>query len=199
MVLPIVVQENTALIEAKLLHQKLQVNTRLGDWIQRRINEYGFEKDRDYYSNLSSKVGKGGHNALNYLLTLDMAKELSMLERNEVGRNVRRYFIAKEKELRGISHLPPAKNLLTGMVPIVINNRELYPYRAIRERLGYATKTSTHHYRNQYMHHFVVQGEVLLCTREFATHLYHQRQVTINRKVLKEMQAVLPFQKGGTA
>lgn len=198
-VLPIVVQENNALIEAKLLHQKLQVSTRLGDWIQRRINEYGFEKDKDYYSNLSSKTGKGGHNALNYLLTLDMAKELAMLERNDIGRSIRRYFIAKEKELRGISYLPPATDLLKGLRPVVINDRELYPYKTIRERCGYATKTSTHHYRSRYISHFVVQGDLLYCTREMATHLHHQRQVTLNRKALREMQPVLPFTKGGAA
>lgn len=92
----------------RTLHASLQIRTRFNDWIVRRIEEYGFEEDKDFrefftesteegvYSNLSkSQVGRP---AKEYILTLDMAKELAMLEKNEIGREVRRYFIACERK-----------------------------------------------------------------------------------------------------
>lgn len=89
------------LISASLLHQRLQVSTRFNDWIQRRISEYGFEVDFDYYSNLSIRSdGKPGKRRMDYLLTLDTAKELCMLENNAIGRSIRRYFIEVEKRYR---------------------------------------------------------------------------------------------------
>ena len=52
-------------------------------------------------SNLGKQTsGRGGHNRKEYHLTLDTAKELAMVERNEKGRQVRRYFIECEKRLR---------------------------------------------------------------------------------------------------
>ena len=54
--------------------------------------------------NLGSKIynGWGGHNKLDYFLTLDMAKELAMVENNEEGRRIRRYFIRIEKKIRKV-------------------------------------------------------------------------------------------------
>jgi len=62
-----------------------------------RIEEYGFEEDKDFcFSNLSGKTqGSGGLNRKDYYLTLDMAKELSMVERNEKGKQARRFDTAK--------------------------------------------------------------------------------------------------------
>lgn len=103
------------LISASLLHQRLQVSTRFNDWIQRRISEYGFEEGLDFRSNLSvrsnsfdysnlsnqKKKGRGGdRRSVDYLLTFDTAKELSMIEKNAIGRSIRRYFIEVEKRYR---------------------------------------------------------------------------------------------------
>lgn len=202
--LPIVVQENQALIDARLLHQKLKSGAKFTDWIKTRITDYGFEQDKDYFRDFGKSSTKPLHQ---YLLTLDMAKELAMVERNDAGRAIRRYFIEKEKELRGIIHLSPISGLFKGLRPLIINNRELYPVKEIRERCGYTTKTSTYHYRSRYASHFLIHGDVLYCTKEFATHLHHQRQVSANRRALKQMQPVLPMnfgnmsllQKGGVA
>lgn len=94
-------EESTQLCNARDLHAALQVETRFNDWIDRRIDEYGFIEGEDYYSNLSNRSdGKAGKRRTDYHLTLDMAKELAMLENNEIGRQVRRYFIRAESELR---------------------------------------------------------------------------------------------------
>lgn len=97
-----VIEQTTQYCNARDLHASLQIQTRFNDWIDRRIEDYGFVEGEDFYSNLSktSKGSKGGRPTSDYRLTLDMAKELAMIENNEVGRQVRRYFIQAEKELR---------------------------------------------------------------------------------------------------
>jgi phage anti-repressor protein len=87
--------------DARDLHGALAVETRFNDWITRRITEYGFVEGEDYYSNLSNRSdGRAGRQRTEYHLSLDMAKELAMLENSDLGRRVRRYFIQAEKELR---------------------------------------------------------------------------------------------------
>ena len=94
----------TLLCDARKLHEFLQVSTRFNDWISRRIEEYGFVENQDFLvtQNLVTKnSGRGGNRkaVLEYHITLDMAKELAMVERNEQGRAARRYFIECEKKL----------------------------------------------------------------------------------------------------
>ena len=98
--------ETVPLCNARDLHAALQVETRFNDWMARRIEDYGFVDGLDFqtidYSNLSNqKKGRGGdRRSIDYHLTMDMAKELAMIENNEIGRAVRRYFIQAEKTLR---------------------------------------------------------------------------------------------------
>jgi phage anti-repressor protein len=83
-------------VNARELWDKLEIETRFNDWITRRIELYGFIEGEDFYSNLSKSTG--GRREKEYLLTLDTAKELAMVENNEAGKAVRKYFIAVEKE-----------------------------------------------------------------------------------------------------
>lgn len=197
--LPIVVQEQHALVDASLLHRRLKSGTPFHTWIKRRIEEYDFINGQDFYTNLFKS--SGGRPATGYMLTLDMAKELAMLERNEVGRNIRRYFIEKEKELRSISHLPAGPQLFKGLKAKTVNDRRMYPYKEILSRCGYSTKAGTGQRRAKYWQHFIKEGHMLFITEEFALHLHHQKQVFNNRTALKAMQPVLPldFGKGGIA
>ena len=92
----------TLLCDARKLHKFLQVSTRFNDWIKKRVEEYGFVENQDFIfatEILVAKKGRGGHNKTEYHITLDMAKELAMVERNEQGRAARRYFIECEKKL----------------------------------------------------------------------------------------------------
>ncbi len=190
--LPIVVQENNALIDARLLHQRLKSKQQFSNWIQNRISDFGFESNKDFYTSLYKSSGRPG---MSYLLTLDMAKELAMLERNEVGRNIRRYFIQKEKELRGVSQLPREAALFKGLKPKRINDRELYPYSDIRERAGYSRHGGGSH-KARYWMHFIKDGRTLYVTAEFALHLLRQKQVMNNRTVMQAAQPVLPLDFG---
>ena len=85
-------------VNARDLHQFLGVKTQFKDWINRRIEEYQFIKGQDFEVLLKNEQNSsGGRPAKEYALSLDMAKELSMVERTERGREARRYFIEMEK------------------------------------------------------------------------------------------------------
>nr|DAP58084.1 MAG TPA: KilAC domain protein [Caudoviricetes sp.] len=80
---------------ARDLHAFLEVDTRFNDWFP-RMCEYGFEEGKDFYSFLS-KTQNGGRPSRDAELTIDMAKEICMLQRNEKGKIARRYFVELEK------------------------------------------------------------------------------------------------------
>lgn len=89
----------TQLCNARDLHTTLAVGRDFTSWLKERIEQYSFTEGEDFIlcsPDLGSKR-RGGHNRTDYHLTLDMAKELAMVENNEIGRKVRRYFIALEK------------------------------------------------------------------------------------------------------
>lgn len=86
------------LVSARELHEYLQVKSRFNDWIINRINKYNFEEYNDYTKILVQCVR--GQNEYDYAITLDMAKELCMVENNDLGRQARKYFIACEKQLK---------------------------------------------------------------------------------------------------
>ena len=97
------------LCNARDLHKALQVGRKFATWITERIKEYVFVENQDYIlisQNGEIKTGRGGdRRSKEYHLTLDMAKELAMVEKTEVGRQVRKYFIQCERErFIGIQH-----------------------------------------------------------------------------------------------
>jgi len=80
------------LVDARLLHSFLEVARDFSHWIKDRIEEYGFIENVDFLlAKFSEQKRRGGHNKIDYHITLDMAKELSMVERNEKGKQARRY------------------------------------------------------------------------------------------------------------
>ena len=94
-------------VSARELHTFLEVQTRFNDWIAARINEYEFIENQDFVSFTENSVKpKGGRPSQEYYITLDMAKELAMIERNDKGRQARRYFIECEKKLNSTPSTP---------------------------------------------------------------------------------------------
>lgn len=186
--LSLIQQGENLLYDARLLHKDLRVKTQFNDWIKRRIEKYGFELNVDFFVT-QNRVAKTMRN--DYLLTLDTAKEFSMLEENEIGRATRKRFIAKEKELRAISHLPKEAGLFKGIKSKTINNRRLYPYVQVLARCGYNPKNNSSSRKAKYWMHFVKEGKISYVTEEFALHLYKQRQVYNNRAAMQAMQPVL--------
>lgn len=80
---------------ARELHEFLEVKTAYKDWFP-RMREYGFLEGIDFCSFLSESTG--GRPAQDAQLTIEMAKEICMLQRNEKGKQARQYFIQLEKD-----------------------------------------------------------------------------------------------------
>ncbi|EFQ9145910.1 phage antirepressor Ant [Escherichia coli] len=94
--------EPTLLVNARDLHGFLEVGKDFSNWIRARLNEYGFVENLDYILFSPNLAKTPGRRRKDYHLTLDTAKELAMVERNEKGRQIRRYFIECEKKLRSM-------------------------------------------------------------------------------------------------
>jgi len=100
----------TKTCNARDLHEFLEVRRDFNTWIKQRIAKYGFVEGDDFvcFEDLSSPdlgSSKSRQQRIKeYHLTLDMAKELSMVENNERGRQARRYFIACERALASIRY-----------------------------------------------------------------------------------------------
>ena len=85
-------------VSARELHAFLESRRDFSTWIKNRISEYDFVENQDFVR-FHKKVEANNATLIEYALTLDMAKELSMVERNEKGKQARRYFIECEKKL----------------------------------------------------------------------------------------------------
>lgn len=107
----------------------LEVNSKFADWIKNRINQYDFIENQDY---IIKEVFTGRRPRKEYYVTLDMAKELCMVENNEKGRQARRYFIECEKRLKNLE-------------------QEQMQKLAFRQSLGYKSqlKQQKEHYENK--------------------------------------------------
>lgn len=93
-------KQTVLLCNARDLHQFLQSDQEFANWIKNRISDYGFIENEDYITQ-QVKTGGRGRSKTEYHITLDMGKELAMVERNEKGRMVRKYFIACERKAQG--------------------------------------------------------------------------------------------------
>ncbi len=86
-------------VNAREIHQYLGVKTKFSMWIDRAIKKYDFVENIDYTKITLPKNGNGGKFVpTEYIVTLDMAKELAMLENNPKGKETRKYFISVEKK-----------------------------------------------------------------------------------------------------
>ena len=99
-------------VNARELHQFLENKRQFADWIKQRVEQYGFIENKDFevfhkFVNNSN----GGRPTVEYALSIEMAKELSMVENNEKGRIARKYFIACEEKLKqGVLVMPNFSN-----------------------------------------------------------------------------------------
>lgn len=96
--------ERQLLVNARELHAFLASRQDFSTWIKSRIFDYDFVENQDYLLHkFVEQLPSGAKHKTDYHLTLDMAKELSMVERSEKGKEARRYFIACEKRLYALA------------------------------------------------------------------------------------------------
>jgi len=100
------------IVDGRTLHAFLGCRSRFGNWMALRIKQYDFQDGIDFVWNnkiIISKGRGGSRKVIDYNLTLDMAKELSMVERTPKGKEARRYFIECERQLiKNIAAQPPS-------------------------------------------------------------------------------------------
>lgn len=80
------------------LHKVLEAKSKFADWVKNRLNDCEAAENEDFQT--FSKNLEKGRPAIDYIIKLDTAKEMAMLERNEKGKQVRRYFIQIEKKYK---------------------------------------------------------------------------------------------------
>ena len=93
--------DGNKVVNARELHQFLDSRQEFTNWIKNRIEKYQFIDGVDYTSfDKIIKRDNGGTLRKEYAISIDMAKELAMIENNENGKKARRYFIEAEKKNR---------------------------------------------------------------------------------------------------
>ncbi|MBQ3565477.1 MAG: antA/AntB antirepressor family protein, partial [Alphaproteobacteria bacterium] len=88
-------ENDKPMVNGRELHAALGIETRYNDWFL-RMCEYGFIEGRDFYSFLS-KTNTGGRPSTDHQISINMAKQLCMIQRTEIGRKFREYFINIEE------------------------------------------------------------------------------------------------------
>ena len=108
-------------VDGRELWAELKSNTDFSSWVKRRLDECGALENKDF--SVFAKSGEnleGGRPTKEYTIKLSIAKEMAMLERNEIGKKVRKYFIAVEEkhmtQAINTAELSPQMRLLTEMV-----------------------------------------------------------------------------------
>lgn len=105
-----ITNQSVQLANARELHMFLEVKTQFGNWITDRISDYGFVQDEDYIIVTERTAGRPRKE---YHITLDMGKELAMVERNKGRQSANTSLSAKDKFCKiNQNSLPNAKRLL---------------------------------------------------------------------------------------
>ncbi|WP_347361581.1 antA/AntB antirepressor family protein [Vibrio vulnificus] len=106
---------NKRCLDGRLLHQVLGNQTKFSTWLPRRIEEIGFVENKDFYPNLGRS--EAGRQTTEYVITVEMAKHLCMLEKSDIGFQMRDYFIECERKLiQAHSITPNQAKLLKGEI-----------------------------------------------------------------------------------
>ncbi|CYW32144.1 phage antirepressor protein [Streptococcus suis] len=101
-------------VSGRQLHEALGVKTPYSMWFDRMV-EYGFAENQDFLlNNFVKQTGRGGHNKVDHIIKLDMAKEIAMIQRTDRGKQVRQYFIQVEKDFNSPEKIMAPAFLLAG-------------------------------------------------------------------------------------
>jgi anti-repressor protein len=110
-------------VSARELHQFLEVATEPILWCKRMF-DYGFIKDVDYTAIKSENPVNKRLGTVDYALTLDCAKELSMLQRTDKGKEARQYFIAREKQAKELEKQQLPQDYLSALKALVSSEEQ---------------------------------------------------------------------------
>ena len=99
----IIEKEGRQLVSGRELHEFLEIGTKYKDWFPRMV-EYGFEEEIDFIRVAQKRATNNLKNpvttVIDHAISIDMAKEISMIQRTKKGKTARQYFIKCEKHIR---------------------------------------------------------------------------------------------------
>ena len=106
----IIERDGRQLVSGRELHEFLEIRTKYEDWFRRMV-EYGFEEEIDFIRVAQKRATNNLKNpvttVIDHAISIDMAKEISMIQRTEKGKIARQYFINCEKKLKTVKKLSP--------------------------------------------------------------------------------------------
>ena len=130
-------------VNGRDLYLALRIETRYNDWFS-RMCEYGFLEGRDFYSFLS-KTNTGGRPSTNHKISIGMAKQLCMIQRTEIGRKFREYFI-KIEEAWNSPEKVMERALQIAHQKVIESERRIFELKEENETLEIALNQSLQYY-----------------------------------------------------
>lgn len=182
-----IIKGEKQLIDARLLYQELNVGRDFSTWIKNRIEKYDFQENRDYFidnhrsPDLGSQVSHGGlRHKTDYHITIGMAKELCLLQNNEIGRAYRKYLIAfEENAKKQFVQMPKSINVF-GM--------EALPYDWWLLQNGYSVSSGQRNARiRKHPEHFYKGTQGWYINKLYAEALLN---IKLGREKLQQVQAL---------
>ena len=141
-------------VSARELHEFLGNGDMFANWIKHRVEKYGFVENQDFVSFLvSTKKPNGGRPSQEYFITLDMAKQLAMVENNEKGMQVRKYFIECEKQLMQPKQMTPME-----MVAFIANQMVEQERKTTQLEVRLQAVEQTQQRLDQDNNHYTIKG-----------------------------------------
>ena len=116
------------------LHEALDVKSRYREWINRRLSEIDAAENEDFEA--AEFSAPSGQTKKDHIIKLDTAKEMAMLERNEKGKQVRRYFIQIEKKYKE-SKLADLSDLSVELQAIIMHDKKIQRIESRMDKLEY--------------------------------------------------------------
>ena len=117
-------------VSLRELHEKLGVKSKFNDFAKRMCG-YGFEENIDFILVTQKKVTNNPKNPFteqtDYIITIDMAKEICMIQRSDIGREFRKYFIECEKQWKEVVQKPQTQlptDYLSALKALVASEEE---------------------------------------------------------------------------
>ena len=178
----ITIKQNEAgeqLVSARELHKKLEISERFNNWLERML-KYGFIENIDYTGckifNTQAKQELD-----EYILKLDMAKQICMLQRSELGTQFRIYFIECEKRLKEVAQPKLPKTYLEALKELVkieeekialeyrvnnlVHSKKLYTTTEIAKELGFKSANALNNILEEDKIQYKVNGTWVLCSK----------------------------------
>ena len=178
----ITIKQNEAgeqLVSARELHKKLEISERFNSWFDRML-KYGFIENVDY---TGCKIfnTQANQELDEYILKIDMAKQICMLQRSEKGTEFRLYFIECEKRLKQIAQPKLPKTYLEALKELVkieeekialeyrvnnlVHSKKLYTTTEIAKELGFKSANALNNILEEDKVQYKVNGTWVLCSK----------------------------------